>query len=106
MLKTSDPAKNYDRAFRYSPLFLPSLSLINRLQHNSLQNRCDKYSVISAGVGLVSTMWMFPIPSFVQFQVLQKVLGIGTFGFGTGAVIHYITKNGPGNIDLIAIWRN
>ena len=54
----------------------------------------------------MSTLWLFPIPSFVQLQVIEKVLGIGCFGFGGGAICHYITKNGPGNIDPIALWRN
>ena len=71
-----------------------------------MQNRCDKYSVMFSGVALVSTLWLFPIPSFIQLQVIEKVLGIGCFGFGGGAICHYITKNGPGNIDPIALWRN
>jgi hypothetical protein len=71
-----------------------------------MQNRCDKYSVMFSGIALVSTLWLFPIPTLVQPLVIQKIAGIGCFGFGLGAVSHYITKNGPGNIDLIAIWRN
>lgn len=77
-----------------------------RIQHNSLQNRCDKYSVMIGGMALASTIWIFPIPEFALASTLLKVGGIGTFGFGFGAVCHYITKNGPGNMDLIAIWRN
>ena len=71
-----------------------------------MQNRCDKYSVMVGGMALVSTFWFFPIPSFVQPAVLAKAAGVGTFGFGFGAVCHYVTKNGPGDIDLIALWRN
>ena len=59
-----------------------------------------------SGFALFSTLWLFPIPAFAQVQVMEKVLGIGTFGFGLGAVTHYITKNGPGHIDPIALWRN
>ena len=55
---------------------------------------------------MLCTLWIFPIPSFTQAVVIQKALGVGTFGFGLGAVCHYVTKNGPGDLDLIAIWRN
>ena len=58
------------------------------------------------GFAAFSTIWMFPIPEFLLPSVLLKVAGIGTFGFGVGSICHYITKNGPGELDLIAIWRN
>jgi len=61
---------------------------------------------MTSGIAVLSTLWIFPIPEFVLPSVLLKVAGIGTFGFGFGAVCHYITKNGPGNLDLIALWRN
>lgn len=58
------------------------------------------------GMALASTFWIFPIPEFAMASVILKALGIGTWGFGFGAFCHYITKNGPGNMDLIALWRN
>ena len=79
---------------------------VRRLQQNSTQNRCDKYSVMYSGAALLSTFWIFRIPSFTQLQVIEKALGIGCFGFGAGAFCHYITKNGPGDLDPIALWRN
>ena len=59
-----------------------------------------------SGVALVSTLWVFPIPSFVQPAVIAKVAGVGCFGFGLGSVFHFITANGPGRLDPINLWRD
>jgi hypothetical protein len=75
-----------------------------RIQNNTLQNRCDKYSVIFSGFSFVLTWWLFPIPTWTNPIVLEKILGITCFGTGFGAFCHYITKNGNG-MELIRYWR-
>ena len=59
-----------------------------------------------AGLAGFSNLFAFPIPAFAMPAVWIKAGGVTTFGFGLGAVCHYITKNGPGDMDMIAIWRN
>ena len=75
------------------------------LSHNSLHNRCDKYSVIFSGFAFLMTFWLFPIPTWTNPRVIEKVIGVACFGNGIGAISHYITKNGKG-MDVINYWKN
>jgi hypothetical protein len=69
-----------------------------------MQNRCDKYSVMLSGFAALSSLWIWPIPLLAKVSTLEKVAGLSTFGFGLGAVIHLLTKNGPGYLDPIHLW--
>jgi hypothetical protein len=51
------------------------------------------------------TFWLFPIPTWTNPRVIEKIIGVACFGNGLGAVSHYITKNGKG-MDVINYWRN
>jgi hypothetical protein len=59
-----------------------------------------------SSVALISTLWVFPIPSLAQPAVIAKVAGIGCFGFGLGSILHFITKYGPGRLDPINFWKD
>jgi len=105
-IRTSDPIKNYDRAFRSHPAPSPRESFLSaRIENNNWQNRCDKYSIIYAGTALVLSPFLFPIPTWVQIQTWEKALGMVCTGVGFGATAHYFTKNGNG-MELIEFWRN
>lgn len=105
-VKTADPAFNYDRAFRYVPRLWQTVGTNVRLQHSDMQNRCDKYAVMFTGTCLLMTLWIFPIPRFKDPRVIEKALGIGTFGTGLGALSHWLTSKSKGGLDPINFWRN
>ena len=78
----------------------------DRIQHNSLQNRCDKYSVMLSGLFAVTSIFVWPIQTWAGWATFEKMLGFWCFGFGFGAFGHWITKNGNRNPDLINWWKD
>jgi len=111
MIKTSDPVRNYDRAFRSPPS--PSVQLAakvegsdGRIQHNSVQNRCDKYSIMFTGFFGVMSVFFFPIRFWNGYPTFEKIFGFMCFGFGNGALGHWVTKNGSHDMELINWWKH
>jgi hypothetical protein len=78
----------------------------DRITNNSLQSRCDKYSVMFGGLGLFAGVY-YTVPwiRVLQPYQLARVLGTGTFGMGLGTVLHAATSHGSGYGDPINLWR-
>jgi hypothetical protein len=52
----------------------------------------------------VTIPFFFPIPLWAGWPTFEKIVGFVCWGFGNGALGHWITKNGNHDIELIRWW--